>query len=311
MFWCHLMIYSQFLFLLQHCWTVTSLDNANCDCADIGLMKVTVHHLTQQVREINEDLKKKDKQLKELQGKDRVLKFLQENLVGHWKMDEDIVGNVYDESGNELHGKTTRASSVAGKFSKALHFSPTKLDNTEGRIDIPYNPMFEFGTGSFSITGWVKIEDYTYPMTNFAVLQGYGCSIAPGSSKTTPGWSIGHVYQQDRTKFCIRDHLGNIADKQLIHDDKFAHSKLLRKWTHYSLVFNRSTGKVLLYINSERQSDSADISNVSGSITNKNSLTIGYLFGWKIKGSIDEYRLYNAALHDNHVSMIYKHNNLN
>ena len=226
---------------------------------------------------------------------------MRDNLIGHWKMDEENLGYVDDSSGNELHGKVSLAQVARGKFTRSLHF-----DGRGGLIEIPHSPVLDFGRGSFSFAGWIKIEDYTYPMTSLAVLQGYGCYFAPGRAGFTPGWDIGHGHVEDKTEICIRDEHSNVGRKDIKHDSKNAHSKLKGKWTHYGLVFDRSVGKVYLYLNGEKQADYADISKVTGSINNKRPLTFGHLYGWKTKGSIDEYRLYSGALTDDHIHMIFK-----
>ena len=71
------------------------------------------------------------------------------------------------------------------------------------------------------------------------------------------------------------------------------------------VVFNRLLGKIVLYINSKKQDQFIDISAVTGVINNNQSLSFGFLYGWKTKGSLDEYRMYNKALTDTEVANIY------
>lgn len=51
---------------------------------------------------------------------------------------------------------------------------------------------------------------------------------------------------------------------------------------------------------------SLDISNITADIVNDKLLSIGGLYGWKTKGFIDGYRIYNKALLDMEVMLIYK-----
>ena len=162
-----------------------------------------------------------------------------------------------------------------------------------------------FGKKSFSFTAWIKINDYTYPKTSLAVRQGYGCYFGKGRQGFTPGWDIGHGHKTDQTEVCIRDQMSNIGWVYIKHDPNFAHSKLRGTWTHYAVVFNRDVGKIYLYLNGQKQADLGDISHVNGSIDNDHALDFGTLYGWKTDGNIDEYRLYNIALDDAAVSMIY------
>ena len=51
---------------------------------------------------------------------------------------------------------------------------------------------------------------------------------------------------------------------------------------------------------------SLDISNITADIVNDKLLSIGGLYGWKTKGFIDGCRIYNKALLDMEVMLIYK-----
>ena len=218
-------------------------------------------------------------------------------------MDEGFDNNVVDDSGSQLHGSKTRNTSktVPGKFSHALKFDGISFET----VRIENNPVFHFGTQSFSFTAWIKINDYTYPRTSLAVKQGNGCYFRPTRPGFTAGWDIGHGHQTDRTQICIRDHLSNVGRTYIKHDANFPHTVLRGKWVHYGVVFDRRAGKVFLYLNGQRQKNFADIEHVTGSIDNKLPLEFGTLYGWKTDGSIDEYRLYNIALSDYAMQLIY------
>ena len=60
------------------------------------------------------------------------------------------------------------------------------------------------------------------------------------------------------------------------------------------------------YINGKKQSNTLDISAVQGSVDNTKALEFGTLYGWKTKGTLDEYRVYNTALDEYEVAAIYK-----
>lgn len=219
-------------------------------------------------------------------------------LLGHWKFDSNIGDDVVDDSGNELHGKTKFTSLTPGKFSRSLYFDGTQ----KGIVTIPNNPRMNFGSGSFSFTAWVKNEDLTYPKTTLPVQYGVGCSWSRAG--WTPGWFISGGSSKDKLAVCIRDKT-NQAQSYIDFDADSTHSKLLGKWTHYGVVFDRDAGKGFLYINGKKQADFADISAVTGSIANDKPLTFGYMAGFKMHGSIDEYRLYGSALSTEQVELIF------
>jgi len=63
---------------------------------------------------------------------------------------------------------------------------------------------------------------------------------------------------------------------------------------------------VSVYINGKKQSNTLDISAVQGSVDNNKQIQFGELYGWKTKGTLDEYRVFNTALEEYEVSAIFK-----
>ena len=215
-------------------------------------------------------------------------------------MDSNVDDDVVDDSGNELHGKSKLTTLVPGKFSRSLYFDGTQ----KGIVSVPNSPVMNFGTKSFSFTAWVKNEDLTYPKTTLPVRYGMGCSWSTSRAGWTPGWFISAGNRANKIAICIRDKT-NRAQSYIDFDADLTHSQLLGKWTHYAVVFDREAGKGFLFVNGKKQADFADISSVTGSIGNDKPLTFGYMSGWKMHGSIDEYRLYNTALNNEQVELIF------
>jgi len=156
-----------------------------------------------------------------------------------------------------------------------------------------------------SRSGWVKILDVTYPRTTFAVRKSFGCYYKAGRQGWAPGWETGHGYSANGIRVCIRDHSNNKVDATVAHDDGYKPSQLLGKWTYYTYVFDRQAKKIRVYVNGKKQSNEVDISTITGSVNNSNNLEFGRLYGWKTKGTLDEYRLYNYALRDEEVKQLY------
>ena len=104
----------------------------------------------------------------------------------------------------------------------------------------------------------------------------------------------------------VNNCLNNVGNEIIVHNDDVSNANLLEKWTHYVVVFNRLIGKIVHYINSKKQDPFSDISAVTGNINNDQPLLFGSLYGWKTKGFLDDYRLYNKALNETEVMMIYK-----
>ena len=219
-------------------------------------------------------------------------------------MDEEDGKYVDDDSGNEMHGvASTDVVAARGKFTRGRYF------DSNGLINISHQPVMEHLKNSFTFSGWIKIQNYTYPLTTFAVIQGFGCYFSPSQKGFTSGWDIGHGFASDGTNVCIRDHLRNKVWGKIAHNSDSTNNKLLGKWTHYAVVFDRKLGKVFLYVNGKKQNSFLDITKVTGDIINDKPLQFGKLYGWKTKGVIDEYRMYNIALTDLEVMTIYNDHN--
>ena len=222
-------------------------------------------------------------------------------LIGHWRMDEQSGNEVADDSGYENHGSASGPVPKLSKFSRGRYF------NSAGVITVPNTPFLNFGKSSFSVVGWAKILDVTYPLTTFAVRKGFGCYFGPGRPGWVPGWETAHGYQANGLRVCIRDKQNKSADKTIVLDQGYQPAQLLGQWVHYAVVFDREQQKkVFAYINGKKQSNTLDIATVQGSVDNTKPLEFGTLYGWKTKGTLDEYRVYNTALDEYEVAAIYK-----
>lgn len=226
---------------------------------------------------------------------------LRSGLVGHWKMDEQTGNAVDDDSGHENHATASGGPvPTRGKFTRGRYF------NSAGVITVPHSPGIDFGHSSFSVSGWIKVLDVTYPRTTFAVRKGYGCYFKPGRKGWFPGWEISHGYNANGNRVCIRDHKNNgIGNVFVTHDDGYKPHQLIGKWVHYAYAFDRSAKKIRVYVNGKKQTNQVDISKITGSVSNNKNLEFGLLYGWKTKGTLDEYRLYNYALNDMEVKQLY------
>ena len=222
-------------------------------------------------------------------------------LIGHWHMDEQTGNEVADDSGFENHGLASGPVPKLSKFSRGRYF------NSSGIITVPDSSILNFGVTSFSVIGWAKILDVTYPLTTFAVKKGYGCYFEPGRPGWEPGWETAHGYHAKGLQVCIRDQENRKVYEAIEFDHGYQPPQLLGQWVHYAVVFDREEQKkVFVYVNGKKQSMALDISAVQGSVDNNKQLEFGFSYGWKTKGTLDEYRVYNKALDEFEVAAIYK-----
>ena len=145
-----------------------------------------------------------------------------------------------------------------------------------------------FGTGSFSVEGWVLHDDYTYPKTFFPV-QKQGATW-----NSTPGWGVSNGYIADKLEVFL--HNGSVhTDGQIQLDAGYRPSESLGKLRHVGVVFNRVDGTVRAVVDGVLQSGSVTIP-TTGSVSNSSSLVFGSSVGWQHDGLVAGLRLYSRAL---------------
>lgn len=221
-------------------------------------------------------------------------------LVGHWRMDEQTGNEVADDSGYENHGWSSGAVPKLSKFSRGRFF------DSAGKITFPNTAILNFRNSSFSVTGWAKILHVKYPLTTFAVKKGFGCYFGSGQPGNLPGWEIGRGYRANGLHLCIRDSENTMVSEVIVFDNGYQSAQLLGQWVHYAVVFDREQQKkAFVYINSIKQANTMDISAVQGDVDNNRPLELGSLYEWKIKGTLDEHRVYNTALDEDEVAAIF------
>lgn len=143
------------------------------------------------------------------------------------------------------------------------------------------------GTGSFTVEGWVFATDYTYPRTRFSI----GNYTAANNVSV---WGIDDVYYSDGFGIIFADGTTKI-DNDLVCDNSYKPTNTINKWTHVVVVFDRSAGRVYAYVNGVKQSNSLNISAITGDVRNA-TMMMGSVAGWLIYGYIDGIRVYNASM---------------
>jgi len=211
-------------------------------------------------------------------------KWLSDNLVGYWKMDESLwdgtPGEVIDSSGNSNNGTSTSANTTStSKFGRAGSFDGI---NDYVKTTYPMNP----GTSSFALMAWFKTEDYTKDQE---ILSTYGS----GSNYYELRVSSNTIW------FQLRDTNGT----ELRMNSGITPTN--GTWYHVVGVRDKSTNKLYIYINGILEG--VPISDTTDNIDTVNAPWIGAYSGPGIffQGLIDEVRIYNRALSPKEVRDLY------
>jgi hypothetical protein len=205
-----------------------------------------------------------------------------ENLVGHWKMDEGSGNQLLDASGKNNHASISSASSltwVTGKYDLALRMNGTK--NSNGVV--PNNPTLNT-SGGVTISVWVRPNS----ISNKRII-----------SKTNPdGFELG---TNTNGKFEFRfNRETNSTTYRLYSNQNYPTNG--STWVHVAATFNGT--KSTIYINGV-EDNSATYAPVS-IIQNSSDLQIGARNGidrWS--GDLDELMLFNKALTATEIAALY------
>lgn len=219
----------------------------------------------------------------------------QNGLVAHYELD----GNVTDSAGTAQNGSATASVDyVTGVNGQAADF-----DNVADKITIPHSSSFNFGSGNFSISAWVKLDPDS----------GTTGTIV-GKFYETAGWdSRWRLYANSEGKFGFHWSNGSSRDHAISSTETYDDGE----FHHVTVVVDRSTASSLpkLFIDGEELTGSEITHGTNGSTStpmigsfdNNQPVTIGYdpyYPALDLKGAVDDVLIYNRALTDDEVAGI-------
>ena len=197
---------------------------------------------------------------------------------------------------NDLSGNANSATLVGGVVYSNVNSGVMDINGTTGYITAGSGSSLNFGIGSFTVSYWGKYDSYTYPKTFGSIKKSNPNCFSAGGK----GWDFGHTYNPSGIDVCVNDGV-NLVRNTLIFNVGARPPDLLNKWTHFVYVVNRSSDRVIGYVNGVRQTSEINISAVTGSTDNTDTLVFGTLYGWFVDGMISDVRLYNDKLSDDEI----------
>ncbi|NCC23172.1 MAG: LamG domain-containing protein, partial [Alphaproteobacteria bacterium] len=212
-------------------------------------------------------------------------------LVAHLKLDEASGTSAADSSG---YGNAGTLANMAGtEWTSGVLDGALQFDGTDDYISIAHDPSLNFGTGDFSIGGWVN-GNYSLVLDEYPKLYdkidssgtefGFGVWISGSNDEDYPSceWIVsGNWYFASATGVSVRD--GN--------------------WHHIMCVRNGSD--LDIYVDGQLRGTYAG---ATQSIDTAVDATIGYSVAWDsdaYTGLIDDVRIYNRALSPAEVETLY------
>jgi len=209
----------------------------------------------------------------------------QNNLIAFWPFDEGQGNIVHDHSGKGNHGIIYGATWVDGISGKALYFDHDYVD-----IPSSISPCY------ITIAAWIYVTGYD---GHFApiITKETGAGPAPtfawrlGISGNWPGDVGPHHIVFEASNSSVRRHVGSTS---LIYPNR---------WYHVAGTFDGE--KLSIFVNGILESEVP----MKGKLNTASLPTaIGHLKGWGVqwfKGIIDDLRIYNRALSEEEIQLIY------
>ncbi len=212
---------------------------------------------------------------------------LENQFVGYWTLDETSGSAIFDSS--DYFNDGTIVNMIQGNRTNGILGGGIRFFGNE-YIRVPHDDVLNFGTGSFTLAFYLKLEaDVLDSSEEHRFLLKGSHNHDPGLGRTGKRYEVFLNAATKQVRFSIDDDRVKsraILDAQGIIDGS---------WVHFAAVRNSETQELLLYTNGEL---SASASDNTGNIDQPEDLLFGYSedMGSNLIGYLDEMRLYNYAL---------------
>ena len=219
---------------------------------------------------------------------------LDNGLVSHWKLNDNLADTVVIDSkgsntGTLVGGRTTAGVSLAGKINNAFNLDG---DATPDYVNIPYNTSLY--NNVMSVAWWAKSDKVAYTGDAFVVSQ-------YDATANKRQWGI-YIRASDDTYQLITS--SNGTTNAVVALGKAPDLN----WHHFAFVVNNATKEWYFYYDGVLQS----VITASYTYTNQSSpLTIGTIATATagFDGLIDDVRYYNRRLETAEIQAIYNSGN--
>jgi hypothetical protein len=222
--------------------------------------------------------------------------FILEGLVAYYPFN----GNANDESGNGNNGIIKGAKLTNNRFGNANN--AFYFDGSTSYIEVPSSNSLNL-TGDKTISVWVSIdaqnENKNYPtILNKRVT----------SDTYYPTYCIqllGPIYGSDAKKI---DFFFGKYDSNYQARTKTLYTDYINKWINIIATYSQSDGFMKVYINGTLDK-TINVGNITSNMDNNIPLTMGKAYNGSsqtyYKGAIDDIRIYNRALTECEILVLY------
>ncbi len=217
---------------------------------------------------------------------------LSTNLVGYWTMDGSTIygTQLYDQSGNYATGTITGATPAIGKLGQTLKFNGSS-DYVDTNLTLSNNQ-------SFTYSAWIYLNSLPGAGTMYWIIGDNNLDGAPNYKGSLLGYSGDNGLQGS---------ISNAAGSA-VNIYYTTGAGVLKNWRHVVLVYNYSSGSLLLYYDGVSVNDYSPVSSATYRANDVGGAwEIGRWYGnnYYLNGKIDDVRVYNRALSADEVKRLY------
>jgi len=208
------------------------------------------------------------------------------DLVAYWNMDaNDINGTQYlDKSGKGNHATSTGSPTIGkGKKREALD-----LNGTSQRLEVLSDDSLNFGTGNFTISAWIKLDDV-------ALTQHAGIIEKGDNSEVAGEW----VFQ------ILSDVSSNYINFRTGAQSRISGNTTVTKGVWHHVVVTRTGTTMYGYVDGVLDDTG---SGASDNLTNTETVRIGWrspVYDGYFPGLIDEVHIWKHVLTTKQVKKLY------
>ena len=218
---------------------------------------------------------------------------LQENLLGYWSFDEGAGAVAKDQSG---HGNDGALEGTAPAWAVGKSGNCVDLPGANERVDCGNGaPLDDIGNGSFWISFWMKSKD-TVPL-NYGML----FTKTQNSDNRFELYSLGTDSQ-----FAFILVKGGVFQDYIF---SFNLDIFDATWRHIILVINRTTDKILCYVDTVKDATELNIDTLPADISNTGNVIWGSRATGlnPYEGLLDEGRIHQGLPTQAKIEYLFKH----
>ncbi|PXF60218.1 MAG: hypothetical protein C4B59_09685 [Candidatus Methanogaster sp.] len=207
-----------------------------------------------------------------------------DGLVAEWHFDEVSGSVLVDSSGNGNDGVIHGATWVEGKYGKALRF-----DGVDDYVEMPDSPLWNFGTGDFTVSFWFTKLDTGRGHTLSFGSMGHGNNLNFDFDDKDSGGKGVWVYWMGGGG------IPRVWTTTAYHDSNWHHLSFVRMGDVFKLYIDNN------YI--DQTTDSGNIQIIGNLCIGRNNYNGGQNY---FNGIIDEVLIYNRALTADEIKSHYE-----